>query len=428
MSREGIITELQEHGISITNLIYSAELVSVYMGNYGELPSAVKVRHMKWEVGVMDREIHALMELTHENIMKMYDVFWVQRGDRGYLVFAAEWCSKDLGKDMEQRKKENYAWKEEELWTVTTKLVSALAYMQRQGYSHRDIKPANIFLLPNNQVKLGDLGSSLHSSVDFSDVTRTVVGTTSYFSPVLRSAYFQNQQKVLHNVYKSDVFSLGVTLYSIAALQTPLWKGGVTNQVIEEMVRGVQYSQGFKDMLKAMMAINEENRGDFLDFERWLGAVSSPPPTEVKPTVSLPHCLLEKCGKPVDVKANKTSSVVTLSCQPYQHLFCSDTCFLVWIYRRQTKSEARCPACNVPVDPSLITEYICRTRPSIPDHPSASDRALIPSVPPASFDVNQIQLQVFPTTALEHEKSQPRNKSSFTSIFCCCCCFSGNRP
>jgi len=79
---------------------------------------------------------------------------------------------------------------------------------------HKDIKPSNLFLTDAAGFKVGDFGcaKSLDSALEHS-----MAGTPLYLSPILRRAFTQQllgQQigPVEHNPYKSDVFSLGLTL------------------------------------------------------------------------------------------------------------------------------------------------------------------------------------------------------------------------
>ena len=96
---------------------------------------------------------------------------------------------------------------------VASELLSALDYAHNAGVIHRDIKPANIMYEPTeDQVKVTDFGIA---RITDSSKTKTgmVLGTPSYMSPE------QLAGKKIDG--RSDLFSLGVTLYQMCCGQLP---------------------------------------------------------------------------------------------------------------------------------------------------------------------------------------------------------------
>ena len=77
---------------------------------------------------------------------------------------------------------------------------------------HRDIKPHNIFLGADDSVKIGDFGVSRMLSGS-ADMAMTLVGSPGYLAPELCSGEPYNE--------KADMWSLGVTLAELCALQHP---------------------------------------------------------------------------------------------------------------------------------------------------------------------------------------------------------------
>ena len=86
-------------------------------------------------------------------------------------------------------------------------MADALDYAHAQNVVHRDIKPANIMYEPeSDSVKVTDFGIA---RITDSSKTKTgmVLGTPSYMSPE------QLAGKKIEG--RSDLFSLGVTLYQM---------------------------------------------------------------------------------------------------------------------------------------------------------------------------------------------------------------------
>ncbi|MDI7775607.1 bifunctional protein-serine/threonine kinase/phosphatase [Asticcacaulis sp. EMRT-3] len=86
---------------------------------------------------------------------------------------------------------------------IATRLAKALGSLHRAGIIHRDVKPENIILMQDGGFKLVDLGVSRIPNLDKDTVF--VPGTPSYKAP----EQFQGQP----GDERSDIFSMGVTLY-----------------------------------------------------------------------------------------------------------------------------------------------------------------------------------------------------------------------
>jgi serine/threonine-protein kinase len=96
--------------------------------------------------------------------------------------------------------------------------MDALTYLHNQDppIVHRDIKPSNIKLTPNGVVKLVDFG--LVKILASEDVTITVVQGrgTAHYTPLE-----QYGGDAGHTDVRSDIFSLGATLYHLLTNQPP---------------------------------------------------------------------------------------------------------------------------------------------------------------------------------------------------------------
>jgi serine/threonine-protein kinase len=92
---------------------------------------------------------------------------------------------------------------------------------------HRDVSPGNVLVTWDGHIKLGDFGiAKARTSVDPARNGRMLMGKKHYMSP--------EQMLGLDVGPKSDVFSLGVVLYELLALE-PLFKEDITELAIDEV-------------------------------------------------------------------------------------------------------------------------------------------------------------------------------------------------
>jgi serine/threonine-protein kinase len=147
------------------------------------------------------REARAAAGLEHPNILRVYDV-----GESAVPYIVMELVrGRSLLAEIEQRG----AMLAEVAACVGALLADALVAAHKAGVIHRDIKPANVLLADDGRVLLADFGVARLETAD-SLVTRTgaLLGTPAYMSPEQASGDVTTA--------KSDLYSLGATLYQLA--------------------------------------------------------------------------------------------------------------------------------------------------------------------------------------------------------------------
>ncbi|MGE5624798.1 MAG: CHASE2 domain-containing serine/threonine-protein kinase [Bacillota bacterium] len=152
------------------------------------------------------REAETAGRLNHPNIVTIYDA-----GEEHDLAYIAMEFLK--GKDLVPNTKANALLPPKTVLEIIAKAADALDYAHSQNVVHRDIKPANIMYdAEKNEIKVTDFGIA---RITDSSKTKTgmVLGTPSYMSPEQLSGAKVDG--------RSDLFSLGVTMYQLLAGQLP---------------------------------------------------------------------------------------------------------------------------------------------------------------------------------------------------------------
>ncbi len=94
-------------------------------------------------------------------------------------------------------------------------VAEALEYAHSEGVIHRDIKPHNLILTAEGHLVVTDFGLARFLSAPSITVSGEMMGTPAYMSPELVRA----EQQVID--LRTDVYSLGITLYEMLALEVP---------------------------------------------------------------------------------------------------------------------------------------------------------------------------------------------------------------
>jgi eukaryotic-like serine/threonine-protein kinase len=162
------------------------------------------------------REATILARLDHPNLPKVSDFF--DEENRDYLVMDFV-PGVDLRQKIEEATQRNAFISEQLVLDWAMQMCDALGYLHSQDppVLHRDIKPANIKLTPEGLIKLVDFGLV---KVMMPDDIRTITivqgrGTAAY------TPLEQYGGDTGHTDPRSDVYSLGATLYHLLTNRSP---------------------------------------------------------------------------------------------------------------------------------------------------------------------------------------------------------------
>jgi serine/threonine-protein kinase len=162
------------------------------------------------------REAFTLARLDHPNLPKVSDAF--SEGQREYLVMDFV-EGQDLRQLMEERRSHGKFLEENRVLRWADQLCDALEYLHGQNppVLHRDVKPANIKLTPGGLIKLVDFGLvKLLAASDSRTITVLQGRGTVAYTPLEQYGVDTG-----HTDARSDIYSLGATLYHLLTNQPP---------------------------------------------------------------------------------------------------------------------------------------------------------------------------------------------------------------
>jgi hypothetical protein len=195
--------------------IGSGGMSTVFLAKDDVLDRHVAVKVLKPELGETDigarfrREGRTAAKLSHPNIVQVYDAGEGEFEGRETSYIVMEYIP---GGDLKELIDKQGALSGGDL-TRLSGVADGLAHAHERGVIHRDIKPHNILLDENGRPKLADFGIARALDATYATRTGSYLGTALYSSP---------EQLQGHKITpKSDVYSLGVTLYHAATGQTP---------------------------------------------------------------------------------------------------------------------------------------------------------------------------------------------------------------
>ena len=205
-------------------------MAEVYIGTHTTLHRPVAVKFLKADLQEepelrdrFEREARVIAMLRHPNIVQVFD--FDSHENQPYLVM--EYVpGASLGTYLRELHKKNQRLDLMQVQTLLIKIADALTFAHQNNVVHRDVKPANILLssrttpvsadkpLPEDvEPILTDFGLVRFTQSNTQTSTGVITGTPAYMSP--------EQARGERVDTRTDVYSLGVTVYEMLAGRVP---------------------------------------------------------------------------------------------------------------------------------------------------------------------------------------------------------------
>ena len=208
MLKEGMIVGER---YEIISRIGSGGMADVYKAKDHKLNRLVAVKVMKAEfsedrsfIAKFRKEAQAAAGLAHPNVVNVYDV----GEDNGIYYIVMELVQGITLKDYITRKGKLTV---REATSIAIQVSLGLEAAHRSNIIHRDVKPQNIIISTDGKVKLSDFGIARAASSN--TISSNVMGSVHYSSP--------EQVRGGYSDAKSDIYSLGITMYEMVTGRVP---------------------------------------------------------------------------------------------------------------------------------------------------------------------------------------------------------------
>ena len=208
MLKEGMIVGER---YEIISRIGSGGMADVYKARDHKLNRLVAVKVMKAEfsedkdfIAKFRKEAQAAAGLAHPNVVNVYDV----GEDNGIYYIVMELVQGITLKDYITRKGKLTV---REATSIAIQVSLGLEAAHKNNIIHRDVKPQNIIISVDGKVKLSDFGIARAASSN--TISSNVMGSVHYSSPEQVRGGFSDA--------KSDIYSLGITMYEMVTGHVP---------------------------------------------------------------------------------------------------------------------------------------------------------------------------------------------------------------
>ena len=195
----------------IVSKVGSGGMADVYKAKDHKLNRFVAMKVMKPEfssdtnfISKFQREAQAAAGLAHPNVVNVFDV----GEDQGVNYIVMELVEGITLKEYISKKGKLTV---KEATSIAIQVAMGLEAAHNRNIVHRDIKPQNIIISTDGKVKVTDFGIARAASSN--TISTNAMGSVHYSSP--------EQVRGGYSDYKSDIYSIGITMYEMVTGMVP---------------------------------------------------------------------------------------------------------------------------------------------------------------------------------------------------------------
>ncbi len=167
------------------------------------------------------REAEILAEINHENIVRIFESGFSEKGETPYILM--EYVP---GRPLTDFIKEDVLQIDQKI-SIISQVAAALGIVHKFGVLHRDVKPSNILVKDDLIAKLSDFGIARVADSSLT-MTHEVLGSPAYMPPEMFKIGKPIDQR-------SDIFSLGILSYELITGVKPF-----QGETVGEMMGAIQ--------------------------------------------------------------------------------------------------------------------------------------------------------------------------------------------
>jgi serine/threonine protein kinase len=256
------------------------------------------VVHDRAVLGDLKRETRRSLELTHKNIVRIYDFTY---NDTSGCI-SMEYVDGDTLSNL-RADKSNKVFETHELRDWISQLCDALDYAHNHArIVHRDLKPANLMVNQRSDLKVADFGiaRSLSDSVSKLTMQQGRSGTLVYMSP--------QQLEGNRGTPLDDVYSVGASVYELLTSKPPFYSGNIDRQIREKVppsmmqrraeleVEGEAIDPTWEEVVRSCLAKNPDQRPQSV--------------TEIAQQLEVPSPKTRRAARPAATPSKKRTPVL----------------------------------------------------------------------------------------------------------------------
>ena len=206
---------------------------------------------------------------SHPNIIQIHGFSIEHKKANGVNTYSTnivmELWDRNFAEELTIRLLKSFYFTKQQFIQILKTLIATFCHLQKQGIAHRDIKPENIMIKKNGDLCIIDFSEAIWLNKETKFEATTLVGSPYYMSPELKEFYLNEGYSPIdvYDPWKSDVFSLGMTLADIGTLCV-----GDQKKLKEKMdIIGNNYGEKVRNVLEEMIEKDPKKRKDFLTLE-----------------------------------------------------------------------------------------------------------------------------------------------------------------